>query len=155
MKGFFHKDVKLVNIDEQEFNRIPKNVEKFFPNIEALFVQNSMLEKVSKDDFKRYSKLKYLSLFGNMLSSVEGDLFDYTPNLVYINLSWNSLKHIGVNIFKNLPYLKSVAIYRNDCISTEIWNASKQQIEHFEEELLRRCPPNTDELDERSGGTGN
>lgn len=141
MKGSTNKNVKLLNIDRQPYNKIPKGITKFFQNLVGLFVQDSKLQSVSNKDLRPFPKLQYLSLYGNLIESIENDLFKFTPNIVYVNFGWNLLMHVGTGILKPLKKLSTVSFYRNTCISSEVWKGTAKTIESLSKELKRKCKP--------------
>jgi hypothetical protein len=140
LKSFKNIDVKLVNIDNQLYDKVPQNMDDFFPNLHGFFMQDCKLENITKTDLKPFAKLKYLSLYGNLLEVIENDLFEHTPDLVFINFTWNRLKHVGSNILDTLSKLKTASFYSNICISRDVLD-DKTEMKELKHELLKKCKP--------------
>lgn len=147
-KSFRNKNVQLLNIENQPYDKIPLDIIKFFPNLLGLFVKDCKMRNVTKMDLKPFSKLKYLSLYGNFLEVIENDLFDYTPDLVFINFTWNRLKHIGSNILDTLNHLQMALFNGNICISQDVVHGSKEELKKLKQNLAFHCKP-TDWMIER------
>lgn len=141
LKGVSNNNVKLVNIEKQTYDRIPKRIINFFPNLVGLMMQDTELRNISSYDLKPFPKLQYLSLVANELEYLENDLFIHTPNIVYINLAWNYLQNIGTDIFEPLKSLKTLSLFRNPCSDTEVWKGTAAEVAAAKNEIAVNCKP--------------
>lgn len=143
-----YSEVKWLKIDSQTVNYLPKDLEKFFPNLEGIHIQHSHLKSIEKSDLKVFPKLKVIRLYGNDLQTLEEDLFNVNQNLVFIDLSDNKISSIEKNTFKTLSELKYLRFEDNKCLSTTVHaqtntTALKIEIEKFDELLKNNCLPIT------------
>ena len=64
-------DVTALNIVEQNYPRILKNIENFFPHLIAILWDNSGLEEISAADFRPFPRLRLIRIWCNNLTSIE------------------------------------------------------------------------------------
>lgn len=114
---------------------IPKNIEKFLPNLIALDINNAGLLGVTKENLKGFGEnLVRLSLQGNRLTSLNADLFEYNPNMNRIILSDNPFRHIDPDFFinlKNLGNLTRIDLRTSNCINQTFSNSTNNNIVTF------------------------
>lgn len=147
LKGWKNEAVKVVDIDKQPYEKIPRDLASKFQNLEGLFVQESKLKSVSKLDFQPFPQLKMLSLTGNLLEQLENDMFEFTPKIYYLNLSWNLLKHIGTDFLKSLPQISIASFIRNLCVDKEVWEGNQETFKALQKILTEQCKPTTQMLE--------
>lgn len=125
--------------DLKQFKRIPKGVEKFFPDLLAFVWPYGNLSTIAADDLKPFQNLQAFHAYGSGLVSLEGDLFKYTPKLEYISLDNNLLEHVGFGLLDNLRNLSQAYFRNNPCIDMAVVSpAGIQQIKFM---LQNNCPP--------------
>lgn len=112
-------DLKLFALYiKTELNIFPKNLEKKFPNLENLTIQNTQISSISKYDLQPFGyKLKNIYFHTNKLEVIEGDIFEFTSNLEVIYLDGNQFKHVGTGTFDQLQKLSTLHFNGNPCHS--------------------------------------
>jgi hypothetical protein len=144
LTGRTNNDVKGINSYDGAFkcDRIPKNFNNFFPNIEAIYFVQSGLKMLTKEDLKQFPKLKILYVHYNDLESLDGDLFEFNTELEEIYFSNNKLKSIGSDLLKPLTKLIWAQFSGNPCTNTimvpDVYN-DKTGIEKLKKELIDKC----------------
>ena len=98
--------VTAFRVFNQSCNFFPQQISKFFPNIEAIAIQNSKLKDLTRNDLKSFPKLKSLSLFGNELRTLEFGIFDGNLKLEMLSIYDNKIEAIGSEILEPLKGLK-------------------------------------------------
>lgn len=134
-------DVKAFHIQSshEHLNRIPKGINKFFPNLIYLGWMEGNLTILSADDLEPFPGLKILWLRSNELVSLDGDLFKHTPKLLLINLSLNRLKHVGFGLFDGFSNNSTGAIFHlNPCFD---YITPGYTLEKLKLILHNQCPP--------------
>lgn len=132
-------DVGVLNIFQHNMSFLPKNIEKFFPNLVGLNWHDSSLEKISADDLKPFPQLKYLGIRFTPLKTLDSDLFQYTPNLRYITFAGSKIHHVGADLVTNLKDLKVLDF--TNCVCIHRFAKTKEQVEKLNEDLPNECPP--------------
>lgn len=120
IKGNHHEgkndsNVGLFYISRINVQRIPRDLEKFFPNLEIFYIAYTGLEEISADDLK-YPKLKRFTSLNNKFEVLESDLFKFTPKLRFIHIFGSPLSYIGKDLFSNLPELVYADLRKNICV---------------------------------------
>jgi hypothetical protein len=114
-----YKEVNVLRIS-RSYSKIPEGIEKFFPNIEALILQD--LISLKKSDLAPFSNLKVLIADYNRFEFLEEDLFASNLELQFIFFHGNPLKFVSENILKPLTKLETVQFTKNFCIDKFAWN---------------------------------
>lgn len=101
--------VERVHINEQSLNYFPSGLEKFFPRVRSLSINNCMLQSLSRHQLVGLEELEHLAVNSNLLRSLPSDLFIGMTRLKSISFKDNKLENISSNlltpIFKNKPTL--------------------------------------------------
>ncbi|KAL7041123.1 hypothetical protein ACKWTF_000657 [Chironomus riparius] len=84
----------------------PRDLEKFFKNLELIYIEFAGLKEIHQADLKPFQKLIYLSLGYNSIKVLESGVFDANPNLEILSFVANDLVHIEPDVFDNLPKLR-------------------------------------------------
>ena len=101
-------------INQRSFERIPRDIESFFPNISAFEWNFGDLVVISAEDLSQFPALRTLSVFGNRIASISSDLFQSTPNILNIDFGLNSLNHVGFNLFNGVNLRTALFQKRRD-----------------------------------------
>ncbi|XP_070500481.1 uncharacterized protein [Chironomus tepperi] len=99
----------------------PRNLEKFFTNLELIFIEFAELKEIHQADLKPFPKLIYLSLCYNSIEVLESGVFDANPNLEILSFVANNLVHIEPDVFDNLPKLRCFWFSRT-CVKKFVYN---------------------------------
>lgn len=139
LTGRTEADVTGVSIyNSQVTTQFPRNVDNFFPNVEAFDWVFSRLSAVSAHDLAQFPALRMLSLFGNEISLLDGNLFANTQNLHWVDVSNNRITNVGDGVFANLTDLSFVIFQRNPCV--DFLATTPEAIEELRLSLPDYCP---------------
>lgn len=120
--GKVDDDVKLINIKKIKCDRLPKNFNKYFPDLEGIFAFSTGMKTLVKDDLKVFPKLKYLDAGFNKIDTLPSNLFEGNPELEWIDFSDNWLRNIGVNLLTPLTKLNYADFQSNRCVDKRAWD---------------------------------
>lgn len=138
-EGKSNADVLYLSIYDQVIpNRFPKNIEKFFPNLESFDWYNGSLKSVTAGDLAPFQTLKVLSISGHKLVSLNADLLKNNALLEWINFRDNLIEHVGSGLLKDLKRLEIAIFHENPCIN---FNATTPEgLEELKMQLTVNCP---------------
>jgi len=115
--------VRALRILKQTFNFIPSSIDKLFPNLRGILIEDSDVFRVFQSNFKAFPELRGLWLRRNKwLEVLERDLFKFNKKLIYINLCFNNLKHIDANILDDINCLSTIEFVWNPCVDMNVAN---------------------------------
>lgn len=132
------QNIVIIRMDGQTVHYMPKDVDKFFPEIQGISIYNSELKVIEKENLKPFDQLKYLYLPNNGLETISSNLFQFNLQLRVFIIHNNKLKSIGGNIFMNLKALEYVNIEKNVCIDQLASTQSK--IPGIIDTIRENCP---------------
>lgn len=141
--GKTNKDVKgiwfLGNLPgNAELDRIPHNIDKFFPNILSFAAYGCNISKIFADDLRQLPNLVLFFFDANKLVSIEANLFQNNPKLQLISFEGNLIEHVEKGFMTNLPFLKEANFNENVCIDKKA--VTPQTIQDLASELPAKCP---------------
>lgn len=137
--GKSHADVKGFATEGKIVNFVPKDIEKFFPNIIALTFANANINEIHEDDFKPFPKLRAVFMMNNQVRELERNLFRNNPSMGEIKLNNNKIEHVE-NAFDNLPQLTFLFLNENICINAEAWSTEK--VVNLVKQVREKCSSN-------------
>lgn len=140
-------DVKGLSIRFQVWERVPRAMRNFFPNLEAIEMIATHLREITWEDFEGLTRLKNLNFKGNKLQTLDGSIFQSMPQLHTISLSKNPLRHINLDTFKHSKELKAIYLRNTSCIDEDA--VGSEQIKKFLPLLQARCPPSLEMMQRR------
>lgn len=140
LTGKNNNDVLGLYVYNQFLQIIPKDIEKFFPNLNSLSFDNNQLKELSSSDLKTFPNLYNFHVQYNDLDSLPGDLFKYSPKLEVALFRGNKLRHIGVNLLSHLTTLSIASFVGNPCIDIEVINNTKAMVDLLYK-ISVYCPP--------------
>lgn len=129
--------VAALSINDQSINFMPREFDRFFPNIAGLEIANSNLKVIRKRDLSPFSLLQTILMHGNRLESLDLDVFEGNPQLSYIYMANNDFKHLDPRTFESLTMLKDLDLSSNRCIN--IRATTPQQLAEVNAEITARC----------------
>lgn len=124
---------------------VPRNLNKFYPNLEAFVNEAGGLIEISREDFAPFPKLKQLHLYQHKIVSLSSNTFDSNPNLQHISFASSPLKHFGPRFFDHLKQLKSLFLTTANCMNEFTLN-NRAKVEEMMVQTLVNCPPSYDML---------
>lgn len=114
----------------QQVNYFPLAIERFRPNLAAIFIRSSKLLHIRQSDLKPFGNLQLLHLPYNDIEFLPDNLFVYNTKLKIISFSGNSrLKVVGENLipigaeqayFKNAGCINSFANHQDQLSSLQM-----------------------------------
>lgn len=100
----------------KSFNYFPKKIQKFFPNVEFLWLASQDIATLTQADLRPFgSLLKTLYFNGNKIEVIDADLFDENPNLEVIYLNANLINSVASEAFDKLEKLSTLYFNGNPC----------------------------------------
>ena len=115
MKGKFNNDGIYFHSFRKIVQYFPTGLEKFYSNLNGIYITHGQLKEIHQRDLKFYSKLEFLDLFDNDIEVIEYDTFKFNLNLATISIHSNKIFHIGSEVFDGLGRLTSLALDLNKC----------------------------------------
>lgn len=147
-ENFTGDDVKGLITRFQTVKYMPKGLDKFFSNLQGIWIQHSKLTAIEKSDFETLPNLKFIYLGYNELTTLNSDLFSYNVELLYVNMINNSLTSVEDKTFDKLTKLEHLDFSYNPCINERAF--SKAEVRELLADLSHKCPTPT-----RSNSTNN
>jgi hypothetical protein len=116
MDGKSDADVLAFDMhDDSVFRRIPRGIERFFPNLMILRWVAGNLAVINAEDLRPFPELIMLSISGNRFTTLNANTFRMSPKLQRLHFQGNNLEHAGRNLLMHSP-LTYVDFRRNNCI---------------------------------------
>jgi Leucine rich repeat len=137
--GKTNDDVKAIQIMNQALDFIPRDVNKYFKNIQGLSMWNAKLKVISKFDLQQFPELRSFYINGNPIEAVEGDLFSYTKKLRLVALENNKITSVGANLFSDLKDLRALFFQYNSCLSEYVSDNPTAALE-LSKRIVQACP---------------
>lgn len=135
-----NEDVEVINVlDQYLLEMIPKDIEKFFPNLIGIRWYHGTLIDITADDLTPFPYLRLLSLRGNKIVIIDEDLFVATPRIEYVSFRENLIEHVGENILDSLPHISEILFENNVCIDQNA--RTQRELEELGINLATLCPP--------------
>jgi hypothetical protein len=130
-------DVKAFFASSHVIYYFPRGLEKFFPNIKVIYINNCQLKTITKQNLEPFSQLTKLYLQFNEIEELEDDLFAANEKLLYINLHSNKIKFIGDPTFEPLKHLNTLYLHNNPCINKDAENDANEAQEVINETKIK------------------
>lgn len=150
-RGKSNEDVTVFLSNGKIVNYFPKNIKKYFNNVQKILISAANISRLTKQDLQPFgSQLKYFLFADNKLEEVPKDLFDYTPNIEHLQLQTNLIKFVEDGAFSKLQQLKFLYFQVNPCHSGYAENDRKAVVKLIRE-IEGKCkelPPTTTEKNE-------
>lgn len=132
-------DVEFFSIlNPNSLTAIPKNIERFFPNLVAFRLINGDIQTVSSDDFEPFRNLLIIVLNSNKIVSLDSNLFQYTRSLRAVFFPRNLLQHVGHDLFTDLDDLSYAHFQNNTCVDFIAWD--RAEVQEWNLKLPVSCP---------------
>jgi Leucine rich repeat len=148
MAGRNHSNVVGLLIENQPMGFIPGNISNFFPNLEAMSINNCGLQELTSEAINGLSNLRQLHLNPNQITEIGNNLFEGNPRLRFITFSRNPIRHIAHNVFDHLTELETLDMLTATCINAN--NGNRNAVLTFLFRLSVSCPPTFDMIFERT-----
>lgn len=140
LPGKNNSDVEIVSFGHQkQITNIPENLNKFFPNLIGLEIENGSISSLFGHELRKYPKLKLLRLDNNYIESIPSGFFDGNPELEAVSFQSNRIVKIGQELFRGLFNLSFMNFNFNQCISTT--SNRHQNVTSVLKILRKNCEP--------------
>lgn len=137
-----YQSVVRLSINNQICRFVPKETDKFFPNLETLRIWSSELKVIKQENLKGFSELRELLVPLNHIESLDSDLFTVNKKISRIDFSWNKLKNVGLAFFSSLKIIKYANFHNNHCID----DSFKTDKSSFINKIREQCLPTLEQL---------
>lgn len=144
MDGKSNADVVAFGSKDHTIKFFPKGLEKFFPKLQVIDIENSELQEITSEDLAPLgNNLKTLYIANNEIEDIEHNTFQLNPELVSVSLKGNHVKYVGPGAFTKLANLAVLQFDDNICYSDSVHdNAEKVNI--FAHEIEKECTRNNE-----------
>lgn len=137
--GKTYDDAMWFYSTSETFNFFPKNIEKFFPNVEHVYIYDVSIATLTKTDLSPFgSQLKLFYFHRSKIEVIESDLFEANPFLEQISLYGNQIKFVADGAFDKLPNLTSLYFRNNPCYSGSAVN-DRAAVFNLIKQIERNC----------------
>jgi prefoldin subunit 5 len=126
-----------LNLKDKNLDYIPRDLEKIFPNIFAIYVYYGKISKLSGNELSELTNLEWFVIENNPLEFLPGNFFRNNKKLKVALFGANKIKYIDRNFFDGLKHLTNVHFGDNICISKRANSAL--EIESLKIEILEKC----------------
>lgn len=116
-EGKSNLDVKRLQITNKNVFYIPKGIEKFFPNLEMIFIYHAGLKEISSADLSPFPNLINVDFYFNEIENLPADLFSKNAKIEYIDFGQNKFSKVRKDLLKPLTNLKRAGFQKNVCIN--------------------------------------
>jgi Leucine-rich repeat (LRR) protein len=147
MDVLVYENIKSFKVESSpNFEFLPKEIEKIFPNLEKITISRTGLKVLSSDDLKPFSKLKSLVVTESDLEELHPNLFEFNKGIEEVDLKGNKLKHLGVDFLKFASNLKSIDLSDNFCVNGSA--KSPIELKRLKIRISENCPPSHAQVNE-------
>jgi Leucine-rich repeat (LRR) protein len=138
VQGKSNENVNGIRLIYTNISHFPRNLEKFFKNLEYFHIWKSNLKEISADDLKPFPKLKVLDLFANEIEKVDENLFNFTPHLEVISFAANKIQKLEKGAFDGLKMLRKLDFEKNLCYESDD-ESDEDDLKKLIEEIEDKC----------------
>jgi hypothetical protein len=141
LPGKTNNDVNGFASRGQKYKSVPRDINKFFPNVTLFNFYAAAFKAISASDLKPFPDLTVFSAVLGEITSIDSDLFVHNPKIHTIDFYENRLQHVGFNLLGDLKSLRRVDFMNNPCIDRIA--LSPEEISNLNLLLPIQCPPVT------------
>lgn len=127
-------------IENSPLLTVPSGIDDFFPNLEALNLNNCAIREISFENLDVFPHLRQLFLESNNIIEIGNYIFYNNPRLRFITFSRNPIRHVAFNIFEDLMELETLNFARTSCVNVNNGNRNAVLV-FIHITLPQRCPP--------------
>lgn len=139
LPGMENKDVKFLSIFHQNCHFIPKNLDRFFPNLEDLTIRKSNVQFLMTGDLDGLNKLKTFDVASNPIEHIGEDFFSGHSSITSISFHFCNIKKVDFGAFNDLKNLSSIDFEDNECIDTTKNFNKRNPASDFFTQVYSRC----------------
>jgi len=139
LPGMDNKDVKFLSIFHQNCHFIPRNLDRFFPNLEDLTIRKSNIQFLLTGDLDGLNKLKTFDVASNPIDHVGEDFFSGHSSITSISFHYCNIKKVDFGAFNDLKNLSNIDFEFNECIDTTQNFNKNNPATNFFTQVYSRC----------------
>lgn len=147
LAGKSNNDVEVLQIHDQICDFLPRNVEKFFPNLRGLSILRTTLKTITRENLAPFPNLLFTYIAATKVEILDWDLYLSTPKVEFISFSESPVSSVGPSLLDSLKNLKEVHFSKCACIQKYVLTSA--QIGEMRRALAVSCPP-TLEMQQRA-----
>ncbi|KAG5683947.1 hypothetical protein PVAND_013203 [Polypedilum vanderplanki] len=118
--GKSFSDVKIFYAKFQNCEYFPRGLDKFFPNLEGIFIQKSNIQHLLPGDLDGLNKLKTFDVEQNPIHELTVDFFKGKETIETVSFRNCHLRKVENGALDMLKNLKKADFFYNKCITTRI-----------------------------------
>jgi hypothetical protein len=139
ISGYYSSNVNSFDIRNKVVNYFPQEIQKLFPSINSILINDCQLKQLHQKDIKPFQSLKILDLQGNEIAILEDGIFDSNTNLQYVWLARNKILHVDINVFTMLTSLSRLSFYKNKCSEDKDSAYDSTSVKNLIAEISKTC----------------
>jgi hypothetical protein len=137
-ENFDGSNHRILRFEQSRMSYMMVGLEKFFPNIDRLFIGRGDLEEVNRSDFDVFPKLRVILIISNRMTTLPRGLFDGNLELEQLIIRRNPIITVAHDLLAPLTKLHFANFFENSCIDIEASN--RFQIPALQAVLNAKCP---------------
>lgn len=142
--GKTNDDIVGIWISNTIVEYFPRNLQKFFPNMQIVTITRCGLKEISRDDLAGLKKVVVIDLRGNKLMALPDDLFVGMPKLSKINFNENQIEFASSKLLE--PIIKNgienFKLQNNKSIDALYEKSNRRAtLEKFMKTIDAKCQP--------------
>lgn len=149
MIGRNNSDVHLLIIrDQLQLSVIPRNINQFFPNLEAIMINNTRINEFSRIELEGLANLKQFHFGDALVTKLGNDLFIENPLMDSIRFENNPIQHIAQQIFDHLRSLVRLTFINTTCVD-DLVATNRTGVLNTMFQVIVNCPPTIAMVEEK------
>lgn len=138
IKGFSNENVTALNFTDGKISFFPRNLEKFFPSVTNMLVENKKFHDIGKDDIGQFKNLARMKVISDSIYRLSGDVFENNRNISVIWIEGGrDFQGVHPKLIENLSQKKQITIMGR--IAFNRWTPEKS-IETFWDQSASSFP---------------
>lgn len=139
--------VQTLKIVNSNLPRLPAFLQRVFPNVRALHIDEIGLETLESRDIAGFKKLNKITAADNHLESLSADLFDENGKIESVNLNNNRISDIDAGSIVANENLHTLKLKDNACINRLFHLRTAREKAEASRIILKKCMPKTYVID--------
>lgn len=149
LEGKNNNDVKHLQISNQPLLKVvPRNIYKFFPNLEGIAFYVTGITNVFSVDLQGLHSLRLFNVYANQITEIGNDLFKDNSLLETISFGNNPIRNVAPRVLDHLTSLTTVHLMSTSCIDVYFYY-DRKAVEKLLLDLPLKCPPTFEMIETR------
>lgn len=138
-----NSEVTAIVFQNLDLKRIPKGLNKFFPNLRCLELKRCQITSVTRSDLVGLENLDCLHLGSNLIKTLPNGLLTNMKNLRYLYLLENQITHLSADFLNPLNAAKCefVDLSNNTSINDFYQKGIHGSLKLLKKAIAKKCPP--------------